>query len=88
MLKIINGFKSLLLNDVRTCNQQAGALFHTTSVLDKKFNSRNLGPKKFLMHNKKIFEPPSPDDKRPPRQAVSRRSCSWLISNISNIFGL
>lgn len=71
MLKIFNGFKSLLLSDVRLCNQQAGALLHTTAVMDGQYNKRNDGPKKFLLHNKKIFEPRAPEDPRPPRPAVS-----------------
>lgn len=75
MLKIFNGFKSLLLSDVRLCNQQAGALIHTTAAMDGQYNKRNYGPKKFLMHNKKIFEPRAPEDPRPPRPAVSSISC-------------
>lgn len=69
MLKIINSFKGLLLNEVRICNQQAGSLFHTTSTLDNSFNRANHGPRKFLVHNKKIYKPQLPDET--PRPAVS-----------------
>jgi len=65
MLKLLNSFKGLLINDVRSCNQNASSLIHTSSVLGV-WNSRNIGPKAFMRYNKKIFEPQLPEDKPRP----------------------
>lgn len=69
MLRILNSVKSLLVSDVKICSQQAGALFHTTSSLDAAWNKRSAGPKRFVLHNKTIFDPQLPEEK--PRPAVS-----------------
>lgn len=70
MLKIINSFKSLLVTDLKACNQYAGSLFHTSSVANGNWNKRNNGPQKFRLHNKVIFEPQLEQEK--PRPAVSK----------------
>jgi hypothetical protein len=69
MFKIISNLRGLVLNDVVNCNQHAAALFHTSPVLDKLWNARNLGPRKFELHNKTMFEPQLPEEA--PRPAVS-----------------
>lgn len=69
MLKLFSSFKGLVLNDVTRYGQQTAALIHTSPTLDKIWNSRNLGPRKFELHNKTVFEPQLPDEK--PRPAVS-----------------
>lgn len=77
MLKLLSGFRSLLTNEVKICSQQAGALFHTTSMLEGQGNSRPRGPTRFLRNNQTIFEPQLPDEK--PRPAVSRTAIMQLI---------
>lgn len=43
--------------------------FHSSAVLDKKWNQRNKGPTKWLQHNKTVFPPQEPHEE--PRKAVS-----------------
>ena len=69
MLKLFSGFKGFALNDLSRLGQQTAALIHTSPALDKIWNSRNLGPRKFELHNNTVFEPQLPDEK--PRPAVS-----------------
>ena len=69
MLKLLNGFKGLLINDIRSVNQNTASLLHTSSVLSGGWNGHNHGPKKFARYNKKIYEPQLPEEK--PRPAVS-----------------
>lgn len=69
MLKLVNSFKALLISDIKVCSQQTGALLHTTSVVNQKWNPRSRGPQNFVKYNKKMYEPQLPDEK--PRPAVS-----------------
>lgn len=69
MLKIFGNLKGLLLNDAVIHKQHVAALFHTSPVLDKLWNSRNKGPRRFEKHNNKIYEPQLPEEA--PRPAVS-----------------
>lgn len=50
--------------------------FHTTSSTAK-WNTQNIGPKKFLTYNKTIFPPQQPDEE--PRPAVNERNISILF---------
>lgn len=43
--------------------------FHSSAVLDKKWNQRSNGPSKWLQHNKTVFPPQEPHEE--PRKAVS-----------------
>jgi hypothetical protein len=71
MLRVLSAFRNLLSNEIKQSisSNQIGASFHTSSVMDTKWNKNNQGPRKFLLHNKTIFEPTEPD--QPPRPAVS-----------------
>lgn len=71
MLKLLNSVKCLLINDSKICKLQAGALLHTSAVLNANWNKRNGGPRNFLSSNKKIYEPQLPGEK--PRPAVTLR---------------
>lgn len=68
MANLLSNIRYALLKDIKIGSLQLGSLFHTTSTLDQVYNSKNLGPKKFQLHNKKIFPPQSPDEE--PRPAV------------------
>lgn len=73
MANLLSNIKFLLLNDIRKSSIQLGALFHTTSSLDKVWNTRNLGPRKFEEHNKKIYPPQSPEETPRPAVRSSRK---------------
>ncbi|CAO1347818.1 unnamed protein product [Diamesa tonsa] len=57
MANILTNLKCLFLNDIKQCSKQIGSLFHTTAALDKSWNTRNTGARKFLEHNKTVFPP-------------------------------
>lgn len=65
MLNILKNITTVLRNENKVITTQLGALFHTTSVLDKD----KRGPSKWELWNKHIFEPQKPDEER--RPAVS-----------------
>lgn len=73
MLKLIKTSSLLLRNDVSSLNNILGAsLIHTSSVVNKIANAHNrTSPKKWLEHNKMIFEPQTEE----PRKAVSAIEC-------------
>lgn len=68
---LINSFKSILLGDLRPCQQQLGSLFHTSNILNKAWNGQNhaSGPINFVKHNNTIFPPTAIGEE--PRPAVS-----------------
>lgn len=80
MANLLGNIKFVLLNDIRKSTLQLGSLFHTTAGLDKKWNTRNMGPKKFVEYNKTVFPPQSPDEE--PRPAVR---CSTTLRSLSLI---
>lgn len=49
---------------------EALASLHTTTTLDKNWNSHRTGPQKWLRYNSKVFPPQTADE--PPRPAVSQ----------------
>lgn len=70
MLKLLKTGSQLLKNDLNLVNKFMGAsLIHTSSVCNKVANAHNaMNPKKWLSHNKVIFEPQDPSEE--PRKAV------------------
>jgi hypothetical protein len=70
MLKLLNTAKLLLNCENKLITSHIGALFHTSSVVDGKYNTTNRGkPLKWKLLNKHIYEPQTPDEE--PRPAVS-----------------
>lgn len=65
MLKLLNSFKGILLNDVKLCNQATPSFFHTSSILEG-WKTSNQGPRKFIRYNKVIYEPQLPEEKPRP----------------------
>lgn len=82
MANILTNLKCLFLNDIKQCSKQIGSLFHTTAALDKSWNTRNTGARKFLEHNKTVFPPQAVGEE--PRPAVSI-IISKIVCSIPNI---
>jgi hypothetical protein len=56
---------------VHNAKQITASLFHTSSVLDQKWNKHNTGPTRWLEYNKKIYPPQMlPKEEEQPRPAV------------------
>jgi hypothetical protein len=67
MFNLLNQAKTLLIAESKVINFNLGALFHTTSCLDKVYNTMNRRkPRRYLEQNKVIFEPQKPDEPRRP----------------------
>ena len=61
----INILKTINNNFLKINNN----LFHTSSVLEKSWNTYNSGPRKWLEYNKKIYPPQLSNEE--PRKAVT-----------------
>lgn len=84
MLNLIKTAKAILNCESKLITSQVGALFHTSNVVDGKYNPSNRGkPLKWKALNKFIYEPQKPDEE--PRPAVSLRGHSEIVSRYRGV---